>query len=233
MVEFAIGLAVMTLSLLGTITIAGYQEVQRRMAVAARQGTFEAAWTALPQDRASVLRRAVERHLDDPAMVDATGHRQFDPSEIAATASVQPAPGRAQAATRLMLEPLQAVGSFLGSSFDLSSSGLIAARIQVRIPSNPRLPEPFAGMFLELQQPFSLMSDAWNASGPVQVRQRTAGLVPTSALSGLQALWQPLLAPLALIEPSLARLCLGIIEADRIPEDRLSAGQSPLPGRCP
>jgi hypothetical protein len=46
-------------------------------------------------------------------------------------------------------------------------------------------------------------------------------------------MWRPLLAPLALLEPSLGDLCFGLIEPDRIPEDRLGAGRTALPRGCP
>jgi hypothetical protein len=233
MTEFAVGMAVMALMLLGSITIAGYQEMQRRVAIAARQATFEGAWAGSRADRSAVLRRAVEHHLDDPAVVDAAGYRYLGTSDISVAGSIQAAPGRAQAAARALVEPLRVIGGFLGGEFDLSPDGLLAGDIELKIPPNPRLPEPFARMDLEMRQPFAVMTDAWNASGPRQVRNRTAGLVPTSALSGLQTLWSPLLAPLSLIEPSLSRLCLGIIEADRVPQDRLGSGRTPLPGRCP
>jgi hypothetical protein len=128
---------------------------------------------------------------------------------------------------------LRVAGGFLGGNFDLSADGLLDGSISVDIAPDPYLPAPFDGMEVQLRQPFALLTDAWNASGASHVRSRTAGLVPTTTLSGLQTLWRPLLAPLALIEPSLAQLCLGMVEADRVPNDRLSAGRTPLPGRCP
>jgi hypothetical protein len=233
MTEFAAGLAAMALMLLGSITIAGYQEVQRRMTIAARQATFQSAWIAARDDRSAVVRRAAAFHLEDPAVVDAFGHPYASASDLAVAASLQPAPSRARAAARALVQPLRVTAGFLGGDFDLSADGLMAGDIALNIPANPRLPKPFAAMSVELRQPFALMTDAWNAAGVNQVRTRTSGLVPTTALSGLQALWRPLLAPLALIEPSLAQLCLGIIEPDRVPEDRLGSGRTPLSGRCP
>ncbi|MEO8315476.1 MAG: TadE family protein [Pseudomonadota bacterium] len=233
MTEFAVGMAVMTLLLLGSITLAGYQKVQRRMALAARQAAFQVAWLGSRADRANTVRRAADLHLDDPALVDPFGNRFVRTSDISVAAAMQSAPERAQSAARLMVEPLRAVGGFLGGNLDLAVNGLSAGSIAVTIQPNPALPEPFAGMSVELRQPFSQMADAWNSSGPGQVRSRTSALVPASALAELQMLWRPLLAPLALIEPSLSRLCLGIIEPDRIPEDRLGPGRTPVPGRCP
>jgi hypothetical protein len=233
MTEFAVGMTVMALMLLGSITIAMYQEMQRRTSIAARQGAFQSAWTGSRDGYSTVLRRAAELQLEDSAVVDAMGHRYVGASDISVAGSIQPAPGRAQGAAHAMIDPLRVAGGFLGGGFDLSTRGLLVGSIGMNIPPNPRLPEPFAGISVQLQQPLAVMTDAWNASGASHVRDRASGLVPTTLLSDLQMLWRPLLAPLALIEPSLSRLCLGIIEADRVPEDRLGSGRTALPGRCP
>lgn len=233
MTEFAVGMTSLALLLLGSITIAGYQELQRRTVLAARQATFEGEWAGSGESRATAMRRAVEVQLNDPTLLDPHGNRYIESADISIEASVLPAPGRAQTASTLMLEPLRVAGGFLGGDFDLTSRGLLAGEVILNIPSRPFLPEPFATLQLELRQPISRLTDAWNAGSPGHVRDRVAGLVPASALSDLQGFWRPLLAPLTLVEPSLARLCLGIIEPDRVPEDRLGAGRTSLPGRCP
>jgi hypothetical protein len=234
MTEFAAGMAVMTLLLLGSITIAGYQETQRRMTIAARQAAFIGSWTGTRADRAGELRRIAELHLKDAALTDAVGRKQYiSPPDIGVTALVQPAPGIARASAHALVEPLQVAGGFLGENFDLSADGLLVDSLNADIAPNPYLPAPFNGSPLPLREKFALMVDAWNSSGASHVQRRTAGLVPTTTLSGLQVLWRPLLSPLTLLEPSLSRLCLGLIEADRVPEDRLGPGSTPLPGRCP
>ncbi len=184
MTEFAVGLAVMALMLLGSITIAAYQETQRRTSIAARQATFQGAWSGVRDDQAAVLRSAAEFQLEDPAMVDAVGHRYVSASDISAAASIQPAEGLARTAARALVDPLRVAGGFLGGGFDLSTGGMLAGALTMNIPPNPGLPEPFSAMSVELRQPFAVMTDAWNASGANHVRSRTAGLVPTSTLFG-------------------------------------------------
>ncbi len=234
MTEFAVGAAALTLLLLGSITVAGYQEVQRRTAIAARQAAFEGAWRGANTDRPALVRNVVARGLDDAALTDAFGLARFvSQSGISATATDQPPPGLAQDAARAMVAPLRMAGGFLGGDFDLQTNGLLGGTIQVDIEPQARLPQPFDSMRVQLRQPFALLTDAWNAGNARHVLNRTAGLVPTSALNGLQSFWEPLMAPLSLIEPSLTQLCLGLIEPDRIPEDRLGAGRTPLAGRCP
>jgi hypothetical protein len=234
MTEFAVGLASLALMLLGTITIAGYQEVQRRSSVAARQAAFQVAWMGARTAQKDVIAQAAEPQLTDNSLTDAVGRNRYvRASDIHPSASQLPTPGTARLAANAMVVPLRAVSGFLGGNFDLSTDGFVGIAIDVKIAANPSLPAPFDTIEVQSRQPFALMTDAWNASGPRHVSSRTSGLVPTSALTNLRTLWQPLLVPLALIEPSLTRLCLGIIEADRVPEDRLGAGRTPLPGRCP
>ncbi len=234
MTEFAVGAAALTLLLLGSITIAGYQEVQRRTVIAARQAAFEVAWRGARTDRAILVRDVVARSLDDAALTDAVGHGRYVlRSGITATATDLQPTGLAQNAGSAMVAPLRVAGGFLGGNFDLRTNGLLSGTVTVDIGPQARLPQPFDTMTVQLRQPFALMTDAWNAGNPRHVLGRTTGLVPTSALTSLQSFWQPLLAPLSLIEPSLSQLCLGLIEPDRIPEDRLGAGRTPLAGRCP
>jgi hypothetical protein len=234
MTEFAVGAAVFALLLLGSITIAGYQEVQRRMAIAARQAAFASAWAGARAPYSQSLRTVAQRHLDDPAVVDAFGRNRYVAgASITAAASEHAAPGLSGAAMQAMLVPLRAAGSFIGGDFDLSADHLLRGSLTVPIARQPALPAPFRSLELEFRQPLAIMIDAWNAGGVNHVRSRSRGLVPTSALTGLQAMWRPLAAPLALLEPALGELCLGLIEPDRIPEDRLGAGFSPLPRGCP
>lgn len=224
----------MALLLLGSITIAGYQEVQRRAAIGAREAAFHGAWIGARADRAELLRRGAWSRLDDPALIDAVGRAAYvRQDDLALAASTKRSPGMAHTAATAMVAPLHMIGGFIGGSFDLSQDGFLEGAIDVELPPRAHLPAPFSSITLQLHQPFAVLADAWNSSGVAQVRSRTAGLVPTSALADLQKLWRPLLAPLSLLEPSLSRLCFGIIEPDRVPEDRLGPGRSSLPGRCP
>jgi hypothetical protein len=233
MTEFAIGVAVMAMLLLGTITIAGYQEVQRRAAIAAREAAFAGVWTGRRSSPVTATSRAAQASLVDPRLINAVGQAYVGSGDIHVQAAHGAAPGRAATAAQVMVDPLRVAGGFLGAGFDLSAEGMLTGSIDVSIPADPDLPQPFSTMPLQLRQPFALLGNAWNAGGTQQVRDRTASLVPASVLTRLNSLWQPLLAPLSLLEPSLSRLCLGIIEPDRVPEDRLGAGRTPLPGRCP
>jgi hypothetical protein len=120
-----------------------------------------------------------------------------------------------------MLAPLRAAGGFLGGGFDLRNAGYRVGSINVRVAPIDSLPQPFRELDLQLDQPYALLTDGWNAAGPEHVHARAGGLVPTQRLTGVAALWRGLAAPLTLLEPSLNTLCLGLIEPDAVPEDRL------------
>ncbi len=93
MVEFAIGCAVMALLLLGSLTIAGYQQVQRRAATSAREAAFQGAWIGARADRAAALRQIAWSRFDDPALVDATGRAAYvGKDDVAVAVSMNKSP---------------------------------------------------------------------------------------------------------------------------------------------
>jgi hypothetical protein len=234
MVEFAVGAATLSLLLLGTLALAGYQEVDRRGIVAARDAAWRGSWST-DTTEASARSRALHRDfLADGGVRDPSGRRLLA-EESAAHVEVarrQPA-GIAGAATDVMLAPLRVVAGFFGSGFDLANGSLLHGTVRVTVGPLAGMPAPFDELELQLQAPYSLLGDAWHAGGPRHVSNRVAGLVPTNRLSALNAIWQPFSVPLGVVEPSLRQLCFGLIEPDRIPEDRLGPGRTPLPGDCP
>jgi TadE-like protein len=233
-IEFAVGASALLLLMFGIITLAAYQDVQRRTAFMARQAAFHGAWVGVRQNAESRRAALHTQYLQDPALSDATGGQLLvGNNELSLeTYSVAP-PGLAHSLQDVMLAPLQVTSGFLGSAFDLTSMGFRQGSVEARVLPIAHLPQPFDALDLRLSQPFGLLTDAWHSGAPSQVVSRTGGLVPTRPLARFGQLWQPLQSVLSVVEPSLAQLCLGIIESDRVPEDRLSQGVTPLPGRCP
>jgi hypothetical protein len=233
MVEFSLCAAALVLLLLGTWTISGYQEVQRRAIVAARQAAFEGAWLAEGLRIDEERLRLGRQHFDDAGLVDATGKtRLVSAQSVQLQAQSGPAPGQGTTAFEVLIAPLRAAGGFLGGGFDLANRGFRTGAVVAETQVLPHLPAPFRDLQLRFRQPYALLSDGWNAGGPAQVSQRAGGLVPSSALSGLAGLWSAMSVPLAVIEPSLGQLCPALIEPDRVPEDRLSPGQAQRDATC-
>jgi hypothetical protein len=225
MAEFAACAAVLALLLLGTATISGYQEVQRRGVVAAREAAFEGAWLAGRAGSRPLQEQLAQQHFSDPGLMDATGRAAVvDPDAVRLSGDDTQLAGQAALATRVLLTPLRTVGGFLGGDFDLDDRGMRSGVISADIVGADHLPAPFRDLPLRFEQRYALLADAWNAGSPQHVARRAGGLVPGRALSSISGVWRGLLAPVSLLEPSLQRLCLGVVEPDRVPEDRLGEG---------
>ncbi|MGH8795737.1 MAG: hypothetical protein ACREXI_01665, partial [Caldimonas sp.] len=61
-------------------------------------------------------------------------------------------------------------------------------------------------------------------SGPPQVASRAGGLLLTSAAAPLRPLLKLSTQLLSVLEPSLRELCLGTVDPERVPDDRLGGG---------
>lgn len=233
MVEFAVSVASLSLLLLGMQALAGMQEVQRRAVMAARELTLVESWHA-GRVAAQPVARLHANHFAGPGYM-----RPYDDEawlleqDVEAGRSPRVLGGSAGTATEALLRPLQVTGGLLGAGFDLEPGGYQTGEVQARMRPDPRLPEPFDALDLRLQAAMHVLGNGWSAAGSVHVETRTAALVPTSPLRELSRGWQSLAAPLAIVEPNIDRLCLGLIDAEWVPEDRLGPGTSPAAGQCP
>lgn len=232
--EFAAGVAVLGALALGSLSVGGLQEVQRRGIVAAREAAFQGEWL-LARSGAEPLRAQLgQQHFNDAGLTNATGtDRMLRPQNVGLSANISGAPGRGAAAVEFLFRPLRAVSGFLGGGFDLGDSGFQAGIVSASVRGSPQMPAPFNTLQLQFDQPYALLGDDWSASSPAHAGRRAAGLVPTHLLTPLAAIWRPLSAPLSLFEPSLRELCFGIIEPDRVPEDRLGPGARQAVASCP
>ena len=93
-----------------------------------------------------------------------------------------------------------------------------------------RLPDPFAQTPSEFNERYVLPGGDWASSGPSQVESRTAGLVLTRAAAPLQPFLKLTTQLLSVLEPSLRELCLGQVNPERVPDDRLGSGTDPDAG---
>jgi hypothetical protein len=234
MAEFAAGVAVLAMLTLGCISVVGIQEVQRRGIVAAREAAFQAEWLRQRSGTDSVRELLAHENFDDPALTNAMGTApMLRPEDVELTAATGRAPGRGAAAVEFLFQPLRAAGGFLGGDFDLGDDGFLTGIVRTTLGGADRMPVPFSGMQLRFDQPYALLGNDWSASGPSHTGRRSGGLVPTHLLTSVSALWRPLSAPLSLFEPSLRDLCPGLVEPDRVPEDRLGPGAVQRPASCP
>ena len=226
MVEFAVAVSVFLLLGLGMSLIARYHDIQRQAMLAARQGAFSASWLQGRVPQALLEQQGRDLHFRHEGWRDPTGQLALPGNDDAIQLSYTegPPPGTLPSMLSLLVRPLQAVGGSLGSDFDLSLQRFYRSSVTVDLPGLPHLPAPFDQLALQLVEHSAVLGDSWQSGGPDQVAQRTAGLVPTSLLAS-QAVWlKPVLLPLTLIEPAVSRLCLGLIEPEWVPVDRLEGG---------
>lgn len=231
--EFAAGVAVLGSLVLGSLSIGGLQEVQRRGIVAAREAAFQREWQRQRSGTEALRVQLGRGHYDDAGLTNATGSSaMLRPDDVDLVAAVSATPGRGAAALQFLFQPLRVAGGFLGGDFDLEDSGFQTGVVRANVRGAVRMPAPFASQQLVFEQPFALLGDDWSASGPAHAGRRAAGLVPTHLLAPVAALWRPLSAPLGLFEPSIRELCFGLMEPDRVPEDRLGPGPAQGPVTC-
>ncbi|MEY4761408.1 MAG: hypothetical protein RLZZ200_1264 [Pseudomonadota bacterium] len=223
-VEFAVSAAVFALMLLGTVWIFRLHDIQRQAILSARAAAFTESWMHGRESADAAQLRLRQVHFEQAGWLDPTGNEPMPGSEQAVVLrlSQRSPPGTAPAAVDVAMAPLRAVGSFLGDGFELPMNRQATALVEVGIDPVKRLPEPLSSLGLRLTERYSVLGDTWAAGGPAEVVRRSAALVPASILRAPGQWLAPLLLPLSLFEPAVKRLCLGLIEPDRVPRDRLS-----------
>jgi hypothetical protein len=139
-------------------------------------------------------------------------------AEIATGATAQPPSAKiAEDIALAMIVPAQLVGT---GDLDLARSQAIASRVSVDAPqifeaNMPGMPPARVSAILPL------MLDDWDADSASDVWRRTAALSTTGRIAAWRGPLMTLAAPMRLVEPAVERLCLGRIDPDIVPEDRL------------
>ena len=230
MTELAVALPALVALALGWQLLFRLQDIQRQTMAAAREATQSAAWNAVPVDTEAGRQRSHALHLNHAGWTDPTGATPLleGPAQLEVAAGNERPAGLAGSTQDALLAPLRVVGGFLGAEFDLDERGVQAATVTTRLPTAASGLPPFDTMELQFQETSAWLGDAWNSGGPAHVAQRTRGLVPTGFLASQRQWLQPVLWPATFIEPALGRLCLGLVEPDRVPDDRLEPASAPL-----
>jgi hypothetical protein len=224
LVEFAVAVLVLVSLSLGMRLLASYHDIQRQAMLAAREMVFSASWRSSLPPAAAQSAQVKALHLQQPGWRDPTSQVALlaGAEDVAAQLSQGPPPGRAAPLLNGVLRPLQSVSDLAGSGFDLSAQRFFHAQVDVQLPALAHLPEPWPQLSLQLKEPAALLTDTWSAAGPQQVARRAAAMVPSHLFAQPLSLVTPLLRVTSLFEPSLRQLCVGLIEPERVPEDRLS-----------
>lgn len=215
MAEFAVAVGVLATLLVGMPVISRYHELQVATFEGARRLAFETAW--LQPGAHGPGSEAMSAALF-PA---AAGSDQPRAEQVAAESSVGPTPGPSGQATRALLAPFR-VAARLAPGFDLRDVTLYREELSVAVSRPAELPEPFAGIPLELRGSYVLLGDNWASGAPGQVARRTGSLVLTHAAQSLHGLIALGTGLLSIIEPAFRHFCPGSVDPERVPADRLS-----------
>lgn len=110
-----------------------------------------------------------------------------------------------------------------GGRFDVNRRGYHAAELSVRIAPLATERPPLSDLALTFRERTVVLGDSWDASGPQQVADRTSAFVPLAPLRALRPVVGALGWALQLFEPAIGSLCLGRIDPELVPLDRLGA----------
>ena len=112
-------------------------------------------------------------------------------------------------------------------SFDLANNGLLNSRVELTVAAARGLPAPLDALELRVQAQTSLLANAWGAASTEQTAQRVAALHPASGVGTLLEYFRPVIWLASALEPALRQLCVGTVNPDIVPQDRLSIAVGP------
>lgn len=245
MVETLVALLVVVPLWIGIFYVSRWHDLQHATIAAARHAAFE-AWVAAGAEDPAEVEATTRRRIfeDDPARFrgpapavdggdrplwqDMRGDRMVaapGPAIVVGQAAQPEDVAQAERVAFDIIGPARALG---GPRFDLRRDAARGASVTVPIALAADLPAPIGGLRFSLVERRQLLVDPWASAGPVQVERRTASLSTVAALQALTRPLEPLRWALSLVEPSFARLCLGRIDADVVPEDRVQGAHTVL-----
>ena len=142
---------------------------------------------------------------------------EADASVATGAARQAPSAELAEDIALAIIVPAQVVGT---GDLELARSQAISARVSVDAPLvyEAIMPAPERA---RVSAGLPLMVDDWDADGAAEVWRRTAALSTTGRIAAWRGPLTTLATPMRLLEPAMERLCLGRIDPDIVPEDRL------------
>ncbi len=209
-----------------------WQDARHAALVAARYVAFDAALggqgVSVGQSREALSRHVLDGRGRGWLGIDSRGTELIDDAGVQVEVLPWALPGSletTETAALALLAPARALGSGV---LDLQRGGGVRAAIslQARALLLPRTLGRVRGPRLTAN--LSLLTDPWRSNGAETSRSRVASL---SAAGRTREWVEPLRGvrgALALVDPAFERLCLGRIDVDVVPADRL-AGLSAAP----
>jgi hypothetical protein len=248
MVEMIVGVAVLIALMFGTTIIARYVDIRSATVQASRYAAFERVTNLKAVPDAEIERKLRARMFTisnsplraDDGLADNAQWRDENPNWkdpsirarrlIAAPSDVQAVtlenePTSAAArALGAVVDGIDSIGDLTGSNFDLDTRAFHTGIVMVKLANLESMPEPLNALNLTFTERTAVLTDSWQAGSPSAVAERTGALVPTRAFANFTGVLGPLLRQgLSLFEPSIDKLCLGQVNPEIVPPDRLGA----------
>jgi hypothetical protein len=244
-VEFLASAGVLAALLGGIVVLGKLQDLQSATVAASRYAAFE---RAMHGDRlasgvlAGHVRARFYERADTPVRsadvrTDATAWRSIvshwtdrtargmplvaRPADVQVITRESDPPGAAARLASGVATVADRAALLSGGRFDVNRRGYHAAEVSVRVAPLVAEAPPLSRLSVTFRESTTMLGDGWGASGPEHVARRTAAFVPTARLQAVRPALGALRWALRLIEPSIDALCLGRIDPELVPADRL------------
>jgi hypothetical protein len=249
-VEFIVGAMVLVPLFIGMVIVARYLDIKSTTVQASRYAAFERA-TNLGRPTDAEIERKMRARLftisDAPVQSndglgngDAWRNENMNwrdhsrtpdrliarPSDVTLRTTEANVPGAAGAGVQSVVGALDSIGSVTGSRFDVNRRAYYTSTVSVRLANLTSLPAPLNNLNLTLTDRTTVLGDVWHSSGPTNVAQRTGAMVPSRLFTPINSVLRPVRSALSIFEPAFDQLCLGQIDPEIVPLDRLGPAGS-------
>ncbi|MBU3671866.1 MAG: hypothetical protein FGM43_04895 [Sinobacteraceae bacterium] len=202
--------------LLGILFLFELQAAQQATLATTRQALFHYHYARGTATADEIAARARSEHLDTlfVSQLGSVSGQQVSLSATTQSPSVQ----RVEDAAFTLLEPALGVGA---GSFDLARGSAMRASASIEVTSPSILRLALDEPRISLSESLSALHDDWFANSREVAVSRIAGLAVTGRLREWTEPMQAVNGAIALLEPAFAGLCIGRIDIDVVPEDRV------------
>jgi hypothetical protein len=250
MVELIVGAMLLVPLFIGIVILARYIDIKSTTVQASRYAAFERATNLGRFSDAELERKMRERlfTLSDAPVRSSDGLGNGDawrnenpnfmdhssranrliarPADVTLRTSEASAPGAAGTGAEAVANAIDGIGRVTGSRFDVNRRAFYTGTVSVKLANLSALPAPLNNLDLTLSDRTTLLGDTWHAGSPAAVAQRTGALVPSRLFEPVNRLLRPVRGALSIFEPAFEELCLGQIDPEIVPNDRLGPAGS-------
>lgn len=240
-VEFLVATAALVPLFAGVVVIGRLEDLRATTLQSSRYAAFARAFGASATDIESEVRsrffaapggRIRSTDARDGQRADVHENPQWrDPlrnasgfiaaaDDVTVIAADRAPPGAAAAALESAASTADRLAGITGGRFDVERRGYHALEVHARLAALPSVPaiEP-----LTFSASARVFGGDWSSSGPAQAAARSTALAPATIIRRIAPVLQPLEWALVLLEPAFGDLCLGRVDAELVPADRLGA----------